>query len=90
MMKKLEGRSWKHPGCALGMTAGLILGIVIAGLVAYLGIDFNILIMIWLGMIVVLGLIGWVIGDLISRPQLRKKDADPENGELQVEVEQKN
>lgn len=67
MMKKLRGRNLAHPGCLIGITTGLILGIVIAGVMAaILNIDLNTDLLIWLGLTVALGAIGWIIGNRLS------------------------
>jgi hypothetical protein len=67
MMKKLRGRNLGHPGCLIGISAGLALGIVVAGILA---IGFNVALstdlLIWSGLTVGLGIIGWVIGDRLS------------------------
>jgi hypothetical protein len=66
MMKRLEGRNLKHPGCLIGVTTGLIVGIVLAGVLAYANVPYNVLILIWLGLTVVLGAIGWIIGNSLT------------------------
>jgi len=81
MMNKLRGRSLAHPGCLIGVTTGLIVGIVLAGLLAMANVPFNTDLLIWLGLTVGLGAIGWVIGSALSSrfPALEEKgaDADP-------------
>lgn len=67
MLKKLRGRNLGHPGCLVGITTGLTLGIAIA---AVLAIVFNVAVntdvLIWLGLTVGLGAIGWIVGDRLS------------------------
>jgi hypothetical protein len=67
MMNKLRGRNLGHPGCLIGISTGLALGIVVAGILA---IGFNVALstdlLIWSGLTVGLGIIGWVIGDRLS------------------------
>jgi hypothetical protein len=67
MMNHLEGRNLAHPGCLIGITTGLILGIVIAGiLAASFNVPFNTVSLIWLAVTIGLGLIGWVIGAFLT------------------------
>jgi hypothetical protein len=67
MMKRLQGRNLKHPGCLIGVTIGLTFGIALAGLLAYYaGISYNMAVLLWLALTVGLGIIGWVIGDRMS------------------------
>jgi hypothetical protein len=79
MMNRLRGRSLAHPGCLVGVTTGLIVGIILAGVLARLNVPFNADLLVWLGLTVGLGALGWVIGSaLTSRfPALEEKDADP-------------
>ena len=65
-MKKLRGRNLSHPGCLIGITVGLILGIVLAGILATLNVSLNTDLLIWLGLTIGLGAIGWVIGDRLT------------------------
>jgi hypothetical protein len=67
MMKRLRGRNLKHPGCLIGVTTGLIFGIVLAGLLAYYaGMAYNVVVLLWLGLTLGLGVLGWVIGDRLT------------------------
>ena len=67
MMKKLRGRNLAHPGCLIGVTTGLTVGIVLAGiLAAVFNVAFNTVLLVWFGLIIILGIIGWIIGDRIS------------------------
>ena len=67
MMKKLRGRNLAHPGCLIGVTVGLIVGIVLAGvLAAVFNVLPNVVLLVWFGLIIVLGIIGWIIGDRLS------------------------
>ncbi|MHB8596533.1 MAG: hypothetical protein ACYDER_06955 [Ktedonobacteraceae bacterium] len=67
MMKKFRGRSLAHPGCLIGVTTGLIVGIVLAGiLAAAFNVAFNMVLLIWFGLTIVLGAIGWIIGSRVS------------------------
>jgi hypothetical protein len=81
MMNKLRGRSLAHPGCLIGVTTGLILGIALAGVLAVVNIAFSVDLLVWLGMTVGLGASGWIIGSaLTSRfPALEEAqtNADP-------------
>ena len=67
MIKRLQGRNLKHPGCLVGVTIGLTFGIAIAGLLAYYAnIPYNVVVLLWLGLTLGLGVIGWIIGDRLT------------------------
>ena len=67
MMKQFRGRNLKHPGCLIGVTIGLIAGIILAGvLAANFNVAFNTVLLIWFGLVVVLGAIGWITGSRLS------------------------
>jgi hypothetical protein len=66
MMKKLRGRNLSHPGCLIGVTLGLTLGIVLAAILATLNVALNTDLLIWLGLTIGLGAIGWVIGNRLT------------------------
>lgn len=90
MMKQFEGRSLAHPGCLIGVTSGLILGIILAGVLAmYAGTPLTTLLWMWLGLTIVLGLIGWFIGERLStpfRPLAKEKGVEEKVGsEEQIE-----
>ena len=87
MMKKLRGRNLAHPGCLVGVTVGLTLGIVLAGVLASVfNVALNTDLLVWLALTVVLGGVGWIIGDRLSSrfsaleqetsdsPQIRNRD----------------
>lgn len=73
MMKRLRGRNLAHPGCLIGITSGLTFGIIIAGILAIQNVALNTVLLIWLGLTLILGALGWVIGDLLTR---RASEAD--------------
>ena len=66
MMKKLRGRNLSHPGCLIGITAGLTIGIVLAAILATLNVALTTDLLIWLGLTIVLGAIGWFVGDRLT------------------------
>lgn len=66
MMKRLRGRNLAHPGCLIGVTAGLSLGIILAGVLALHNVSLNSVLLIWLGLTVGLGAIGWIAGDRLT------------------------
>ena len=66
MMKKLRGRNLSHPGCLIGVTLGLTLGIVLAAVLATLNVALNTDLLIWLGLTIGLGAVGWVIGNRLT------------------------
>jgi hypothetical protein len=77
MMKRLRGRNLKHPGCLIGITAGLTFGIALAGLLAYFAnVSYNVVVLLWLGLTLGLGVLGWVIGDRMTAkfPPLEETD----------------
>jgi ABC-type transport system involved in multi-copper enzyme maturation permease subunit len=66
MMKRLQGRNLAHPGCLVGVTSGLTLGIILAGILAVENVALNTVLLIWLGLTCLLGAIGWVIGTRLT------------------------
>ena len=66
MMKKLRGRNLSHPGCLIGITLGLTLGIVLAAILATLNVALNADLLIWLGLTIALGAIGWIVGNRLT------------------------
>ncbi len=67
MMKKLRGRNLAHPGCLVGTTTGLIFGIIVAAVLAQLlNVSLSMLLFTWFGLTILLGAIGWIIGDRLS------------------------
>lgn len=82
MMKQLRGHNLAHPGCLIGITVGLSLGIIIAGVLAVkFGTPYNTVLLIWFGMTVGLGIIGWFVGSALSS----RFPALPENEDEAVE-----
>lgn len=78
MLNKLRGRSLAHPGCLTGITVGLTLGIILAGVLAALNVPLNTDLLIWLGLTVGLGAVGWVVGTALTArfPALEEKSTD--------------
>ena len=79
MMKQLRGHNLAHPGCLIGITVGLSLGIIIAGILAVkFGTPYNTVLLIWFGMTIGLGIIGWFVGSALSPrfPALPEGNAD--------------
>jgi hypothetical protein len=79
MMKQLRGRNLAHPGCLIGVTLGLTLGIILAGVLAIAyNVAFNIDLLIWFGLTIGLGAIGWFMGSRLSShfPALQEDSAD--------------
>jgi uncharacterized protein YqgC (DUF456 family) len=67
MMKHLRGRNLAHPGCLIGITTGLIVGIILAGvLAAVFYVEWVTVSLIWLALTVGLGAVGWVVGSRLS------------------------
>ena len=65
-MKNLRGRNLSHPGCLIGITVGLTLGIVLAAILATFNVALSTDLLIWFGLTIVLGAIGWVIGNRLT------------------------
>lgn len=78
MMKQLRGRNLAHPGCLVGTTLGLTLGLILASVLAFsFNVAFNTDILIWFGLTIGLGGIGWFTGDrLSSRFPALEEDAE--------------
>ena len=79
MLNKLRGRNLAHPGCLIGTTTGLIIGIILAGILAGVyNVAFNTVLLTWLGITVVLAVLGWIIGDRLSTrfPALEEESSD--------------
>lgn len=66
MMKRLQGRNLAHPGCLIGVTSGLTFGIILAGILAVQNVALNTVLLIWLGLTLILGALGWVIGNRLT------------------------
>ena len=67
MMKRLRGRNLKHPGCLIGVTTGLTIGIILAGvLAAVFNVSYSTVLLVWFGLTLALGALGWIIGDRLS------------------------
>jgi MFS family permease len=85
MMKKLRGRNLKHPGCLIGITFGMIIGIVLAGVLASVyNVAMTIDLWVWFGLMIVLGAIGWIIGDRLSSrfPALEEETPETTQSDL--------
>ncbi|MEO8956502.1 MAG: hypothetical protein ACR2H5_23095 [Ktedonobacteraceae bacterium] len=79
MLNKLRGHNLAHPGCLVGTTTGLIIGILLAGIMASVyNVAFNTVLFTWLGITVVLAVLGWIIGDRLSTrfPALDEEPTD--------------
>jgi uncharacterized protein YacL len=67
MMKRLRGRSLAHPGCLVGVTVGLTVGIILAGVLASVfNVALNTVLLVWLFLTIVLGAVGWVLGQRLT------------------------
>ena len=66
MMKRLRGRNLAHPGCLVGVTLGLSLGIILAAILALQNVSLNTVLLIWLGLTVGLGAMGWITGHRLT------------------------
>ena len=77
MMKRLRGRNLAHPGCLVGVTLGLALGIILAAILALHNISLSSVLLIWLGLTVGLGAIGWVVGNRLTSRFPTLEEATP-------------
>jgi hypothetical protein len=67
MINKLRGHNLTHPGCLVGVTTGLTIGIILAGVMAIAyNVALNIDALTWLVLTVGLGAIGWIIGHRLT------------------------
>jgi hypothetical protein len=78
-VKKLRGRNLAHPGCLIGVTLGLGVGIALAGVLASVfNVALNSVLLVWLALTVGLGVAGWIVGDRLSAkfPALEEEAGD--------------
>ena len=67
MMKRLRGKNLAHPGCLIGTTTGLTIGIILAGILAQaFNIPLTTVLLVWFGITLVLGATGWIIGTRLT------------------------
>ncbi len=67
MMKHLQGKNLAHPGCLIGVTTGLIIGIILAGILASVfNAPYTTVLLAWFGLTFILGAIGWTIGTILT------------------------
>jgi hypothetical protein len=67
MMKRLQGKNLAHPGCLTGVTTGLIIGIILAGIMAAaFHVSYTTVLLVWFGLTLGLGAIGWIIGTRLT------------------------
>jgi hypothetical protein len=80
MMNRLRGKNLAHPGCLIGTTIGLTIGIILAGImVKALNTPFTTVLLVWFGLTLVLGAIGWIIGTRLTSkfPELVEEATPP-------------
>ncbi|HLG75312.1 MAG TPA: hypothetical protein VKX46_02790 [Ktedonobacteraceae bacterium] len=86
MMKRLRGRNLAHPGCLIGITAGLTFGIILAGILASVfNVELSTILYIWLGLTVALGAIGWIVGARLTSRFPAEPEADEQPPAVQPE-----
>jgi hypothetical protein len=76
MLNELRGRNLAHVGCTLGLTGGLLFGLIGAILVLHLIVGdsaLTVATILWLGLTFGLGALGYFLGGRSSR---RLDDAD--------------
>ncbi|HEY7342076.1 MAG TPA: hypothetical protein VH591_14455 [Ktedonobacterales bacterium] len=70
MLDQLRGRNLAHVGCTLGLTGGLLLGLIAALVIIQVmqnSNGVNIATAVWLGATVLLGGLGYYLGGYVSR-----------------------
>lgn len=70
MLDQLRGRNLAHVGCTLGLTGGLLLGLIAALVVIQVmqnSNGVNVATVVWLGATVLLGGLGYYLGGYVSR-----------------------
>ncbi len=70
MLDQLRGRNLAHVGCTLGLTGGLLLGLIAALIVIQVMRNttaVNIATAVWLGATILLGGLGYYLGGYVSR-----------------------
>jgi len=66
-MTRLRGKNLAHPGCLIGTTTGLTIGIVLAGILAQgFNISLTTVLLVWFGLTFSLGAIGWITGTRLT------------------------
>ena len=79
MLDQLRGRNLAHVGCTLGLTGGLLLGLIAALVVIQVmqnSNGVNIATVVWLGATVLLGGLGYYLGGYVSRRLWGEKQND--------------
>lgn len=67
MMKRLRGKNLAHPGCLIGITTGLTIGIILAGILAEVfNVPLTTVLFVWFGLTTALGAIGWITGTRLT------------------------
>ena len=87
MMKRLRGKNLAHPGCLIGVTAGLIIGIILAGILASVfSVPYVTVLLVWFGLTFALGAIGWIIGTILTGryPALEEETTGTKSETMQV------
>lgn len=81
MMNSMRGRNLAHPGCLIGTTTGLILGIILGGVLAIANVPLYGDLLVWLGLTFILGAIGWITGSALSSrfPALEEKGVETDS-----------
>ena len=70
MLDQLRGRNLAHVGCTLGLTSGLLLGLIAAVVVIQVmrnSNGVNVATAVWLSATVLLGGLGYYLGGYVSR-----------------------
>ena len=65
MVHYFKGRNLSHLGCSLGVTLGLLAGLILGALLAS-SVSLGVAIWAMFGTMLLLGIIGWLVGALLS------------------------
>ena len=65
MVQFFKGRNLTHVGCALGICIGLMAGLIVGALLSRSS-SLSVAIWVMLGTMLGVGLLGWVVGALVS------------------------
>lgn len=78
MREQLQGRNLAHVGCLIGLILGLSGGIALAGVLVSHNVAATLALLVWVGLTVVLGGIGFFAGSAVSDKPPRPSDVSGE------------
>ena len=71
MREQLRDRNLSHIGCFFGVVIGLSGGIILAGALAVHSVATLVVLLVWIGLVLALGGIGYALGNAMSSPAAR-------------------